>query len=231
MLTIQGLNVAYGDSQVLWDVHLTVPQGQVVCLLGRNGVGKTTLLKTVMGLLPQRAGSIRFHDHELAGLAPDARARYGLGYVPQGRDIFPDLTVHENLRIGLVARGNPTSAIPEEIFQRFPVLKTMINRKGGLLSGGQQQQLAIARALITEPTLLLLDEPTEGIQPSIILDIEAAIQRLKQEGRIGILLIEQYLDFARRLADYVYVMDQGRIVLDGTLADLPEEAVRRYLAV
>jgi urea transport system ATP-binding protein len=231
MLTIHNLNVAYGDSQVLWDVHLNVPQGQVVCLLGRNGVGKTTLLKTIMGLLPQRSGSIRFHDHELAYLSPDERARYGIGYVPQGRDIFPDLTVHENLRIGMVARGVTTSTIPEEIFQRFPVLKTMITRKGGLLSGGQQQQLAIARALVTEPTLLLLDEPTEGIQPSIILDIEESIHRLKQEGRMGILLIEQYLDFARRLADHIYVMDQGRIVLDGKLQELQEDVVRRYLAV
>ena len=231
MLTIDKLNVAYGDSQVLWDVQLRVPQGQVVCLLGRNGVGKTTLLKTLMGLLPSRAGSIRFHDHELTHLSPDARARYGMGYVPQGRDIFPDLTVQENLRIGLVARDRGDSPIPDEIFQRFPVLQTMIARKGGLLSGGQQQQLAIARALITEPTLLLLDEPTEGIQPSIILDIEASIQRLKQEGRMGILLVEQYLDFARRLADHVYVMDQGRIVLDGKMHELQEEMIKRYLAV
>ena len=231
MLTIESLNVAYGDSQVLWDVQLNVPQGQVVCLLGRNGVGKTTLLKTIMGLLPQRSGSIRLHDHDLTRLSPDARARYGLGYVPQGRDIFPDLTVHENLRIGLVARGITDSTIPTEIFQRFPVLKTMIARKGGLLSGGQQQQLAIARALITEPTVLLLDEPTEGIQPSIILDIEESIQLLKQEGHMGILLVEQYLDFARRLADHVYVMDQGRIVLDGKMHELHEETVKRYLAV
>ena len=190
MLTIRGLNVSYGDSQVLWDVHLDVPPGQVVCLLGRNGVGKTTLLKSIMGLLTPRSGSITFHGQELTRLSPDERARRGIGYVPQGRDIFPDLTVHENLRVGLVARGVSNGTIPDEIFQRFPVLQTMLSRKGGLLSGGQQQQLAIARALVTQPTLLLLDEPTEGIQPSIILDIEESIQRLKQEGRMAILLVD-----------------------------------------
>jgi urea transport system ATP-binding protein len=231
MLTIRGLNVSYGDSQVLWDVYLNVPPGQVVCLLGRNGVGKTTLLKSIMGLLPPRSGSITFHDQELTRLSPDERARRGIGYVPQGRDIFPDLTVHENLRLGLVARGVSNGTIPDEIFQRFPVLQTMLTRKGGLLSGGQQQQLAIARALVTQPTLLLLDEPTEGIQPSIILDIEESIQRLKQEGRMAILLVEQYLDFARRLADHIYVMEQGTIVLDGKMQELEENAVKRYLAV
>jgi len=231
MLTIRGLNVSYGDSQVLWDVYLNVPPGQVVCLLGRNGVGKTTLLKSIMGLLPPRSGSITFHDQELTRLSPDERARRGIGYVPQGRDIFPDLTVHENLRLGLVARGVSNGTIPDEIFQRFPVLQTMLTRKGGLLSGGQQQQLAIARALVTQPTLLLLDEPTEGIQPSIILDIEESIQRLKQEGRMAILLVEQYLDFARRLADHIYVMEQVTIVLDGKMQELEENAVKRYLAV
>jgi urea transport system ATP-binding protein len=231
MLTIHSLNVSYGDSQVLWDVHLDVPPGQVVCLLGRNGVGKTTLLKSIMGLLTARSGSITFHGQELTVLSPDERARRGIGYVPQGRDIFPDLTVHENLRLGLVARGVSNSTVPDEIFQRFPVLQTMLTRKGGLLSGGQQQQLAIARALVTQPTLLLLDEPTEGIQPSIILDIEESIQRLKQEGRMAILLVEQYLDFARRLADHIYVMEQGAIVLDGKMQELQENAVKRYLAV
>jgi len=231
MLTIQSLNVSYGDSQVLWDVHLNVPPGQVVCLLGRNGVGKTTLLKSIMGLLTPRSGSITFHDQELTGLSPDARARRGIGYVPQGRDIFPDLTVQENLRIGLVARGTTKDTIPDEIFQRFPVLRTMLARKGGLLSGGQQQQLAIARALVTQPTLLLLDEPTEGIQPSIILDIEESIHRLKQEGRMAILLVEQYLDFARRLADHIYVMEQGTMVLEGKMQELQEDVVKRYLAV
>ena len=231
MLTIRGLNVSYGDSQVLWDVHLDVPPGQVVCLLGRNGVGKTTLLKSIMGLLTPWSGSITFHGQELTVLSPDERARRGIGYVPQGRDIFPDLTVHENLRVGLVARGVSNGTIPDEIFQRFPGLQTMLFRKGGLLSGGQQQQLAIARTLVTQPTLLLLDEPTEGIQPSIILDIEESIQRLKQEGRMAILLVEQYLDFARRLADHIYVMGQGTIVLEGSMQELEEDAVKRYLAI
>jgi urea transport system ATP-binding protein len=231
MLTIRGLNVSYGDSQVLWDVHLDVPPGQVVCLLGRNGVGKTTLLKSIMGLLTPWSGSITFHGQELTVLSPDERARRGIGYVPQGRDIFPDLTVHENLRVGLVARGVSNGTIPDEIFQRFPGLQTMLSRKGGLLSGGQQQQLAIARTLVTQPTLLLLDEPTEGIQPSIILDIEESIQRLKQEGRMAILLVEQYLDFARRLADHICVMEQGTIVLEGKIQELEEDAVKRYLAV
>ena len=230
MLTIEGLNVSYGDSQVLWDVHLNVPPGQVVCLLGRNGVGKTTLLKSIMGLLTPRSGSITFNGQELIRLSPDERARRGIGYVPQGSDIFPDLTVQENLRLGLVARAATNGTIPTEIFQRFPGLQTMLTRKGGVLSGGQQQQLAIARALVTQPTLLLLDEPTEGIQPSIILEIEAAIQRLKQEGRIAILLVEQYLDFARRLADQIFVMEQGSIVLEGKLQELQEDAVKRYLA-
>jgi urea transport system ATP-binding protein len=230
MFTVQGLNVSYGESQVLWDVDLHVPAGQVVCLLGRNGVGKTTLLKSVMGLLKPWAGSLAFQGQELTSLSSDRRARLGIGYVPQGRDIFPDLTVQENLRLGLVARRQGHGTIPEELFQLFPVLQTMLSRKGGVLSGGQQQQLAIARALITRPTLLLLDEPTEGIQPSIILEIEAVIQRLKATGQMSILLVEQYVDFARRLADYVYVMEQGSIVMAGKLEELSEDDVKRYLA-
>ena len=230
MLSVQGLNVSYGDSQVLWDVQLQVPPGQVVCLLGRNGVGKTTFLKTLMGLLRPWAGVITFNGKAITTLSPDRRARLGIGYVPQGRDIFPDLTVLENLRIGGVARGEKNGTIPEEIFQLFPVLQDMLTRKGGVLSGGQQQQLAIARALITRPALLLLDEPTEGIQPSIILEIEQVIRRLKDTGQISILLIEQYVDFARRLADYVYVMEKGSIVLEGKIQEIPDDDVKRYLA-
>jgi urea transport system ATP-binding protein len=230
VLAIDALNVNYGASQVLWDVALHVPVGQVVCLLGRNGVGKTTLLKSVMGLLKPRSGSIVFQGEQLAGLPPDRRARRGMGYVPQGREIFPDLTVQENLQVGLVARGEHGRQISDEIYQLFPVLRTMLHRKGGVLSGGQQQQLAIARALVTRPALLLLDEPTEGIQPSIIVEIEEVILRLKQMGHLSILLVEQYVDFARRLADYVYVMEQGTIVLEGRLDDMSEEDVRRYLA-
>jgi urea transport system ATP-binding protein len=198
--------------------------------MGRNGVGKTTLLKSIMGLLRPRGGSIAFQGNDLTTLSPDQRAQRGIGYVPQGRDIFPDLTVLENLRVGLVARGQSNGAIPDEIFQLFPVLKTMLARKGGVLSGGQQQQLAIARALVTRPTLLLLDEPTEGIQPSIILEIEDVIRRIKEMGKMSILLVEQYVDFARRLADYVYVMEKGSIVLAGKIQELSEADVKRYLA-
>jgi urea transport system ATP-binding protein len=230
MLRTQKLNVSYGESQVLWDIDMHIPPGQIVCLMGRNGVGKTTLLKTIMGLLKPRSGSITFQDTPLTSLPPDRRAQRGIGYVPQGRDIFADMTVLENLRIGLVAQGAPRAEIPEDIFQLFPVLRTMLQRKGGVLSGGQQQQLAIARALITRPALLLLDEPTEGIQPSIILEIEAILQQLKAAGNLSILLVEQYLDFASRLADQVYVMDQGRIVLEGQLDELEEDDVKRHLA-
>jgi urea transport system ATP-binding protein len=230
MLATQGLNVSYGDSQILWEVDLHVPPGQVVCLMGRNGVGKTTLLKSIMGLLKPRAGSITFQGNDLTTLSPDQRARRGIGYVPQGRDIFPDLTVLENLRVGLVARGDRNGAIPDTIFQLFPALQTMLTRKGGVLSGGQQQQLAIARTLVTRPTLLLLDEPTEGIQPSIILEVEDVIRRLKETGQMSILLVEQYVDFARRLADYVYVMEKGAIVLAGKIQELSEADVKRYLA-
>ncbi|MDH3601823.1 MAG: urea ABC transporter ATP-binding subunit UrtE [Candidatus Tectomicrobia bacterium] len=230
MLTAQGLNVSYGDSQVLWDVDLHVPAGELVCLMGRNGVGKTTLLKSIMGLLKPRSGSIHFQGKPVTALPSDQRARQGIGYVPQGRDIFPDMTVLENLRVGLVAHNLPSATIPDDIFQLFPVLQTMLNRKGGVLSGGQQQQLAIARALVTRPTLLLLDEPTEGIQPSVILEIEDVIQRIKSAGNVSILLVEQYLDFASRLADHVYVMEKGAIVLQGQLDAMQDEDVKRYLA-
>lgn len=229
MLRLDNLNVSYGDSQVLWNVDLHVPEGQVVCLMGRNGVGKTTLLKSIVGLLKPRSGSIDLQGRPLLGYTSDRRARLGIGYVPQGREIFPDMTVLENLRVGLVARGLAANNIPDDIFQLFPVLKTMLNRKGGVLSGGQQQQLAIARALVTRPSLLLLDEPTEGIQPSIILEIEQIIRRIRDTGQVSILLVEQYVDFAQRLADYVYVMEQGRIVLDGKIDALAEDDVKRYL--
>ena len=229
MLTLEQLSVSYGEGLVLRDVSLTVPSGGAVCLMGRNGVGKTTLLKSIMGLLRPRGGRITFDGAVLNAVPTDERARRGIGYVPQGREIFPDLSVLENLRIGLIARGQSQAAIPEEIFALFPVLREMLNRKGGNLSGGQQQQLAIARALVTKPKLLLLDEPTEGIQPSVILEIENVINQVK--GSVSILLVEQHLEFARGLADSYYIMEKGTIVASGAIGLLSDEVVRRHLTV
>jgi urea transport system ATP-binding protein len=231
MLRVQGLRVGYGDSQILWDVHLHIPKGQVVCLMGRNGVGKTTLLKSVMGLLSAQAGAIIFDGHEITRVRPEQRARRGMGYVPQGREIFPQLTVWENLSLGLLAQKGRQGKVPDTVFQLFPALSGLLNRKGGFLSGGQQQQLAIARALMTEPKLLILDEPTEGIQPSIIQEIEEVIARIKTEGRVTILLVEQYLEFAWRLADAFYMMEKGSIVAHGEIAELTEDIVKQYLTV
>jgi urea transport system ATP-binding protein len=231
MLRIERLNVYYGESHILRDVDLEVPPGKIVCLMGRNGVGKTTLLKTVMGLLAARSGRLLLGDREITREQPFRRARLGVGYAPQGREIFPQLSIHENLLIGLDGCRNGDRTIPEEIFELFPVLREMLKRKGGDLSGGQQQQLAIARALVARPTLLLLDEPTEGIQPSIIQEIERAIRRLRERGTVGILLVEQYLDFAQRLADAFAVMEKGEIVKRGPIAELTPDVIRRHLAV
>src|SRR5262245_49744203 len=231
MLMIQGLSAGYGDSQILWDVHLHVPKGQVVCLMGRNGVGKTTLLKSVVGLLSAQAGTIVFDGHDVTRTRPERRARRGMGYVPQGREIFPQLTVLENLSLGLLAQKGRQAKVPDTVFQLFPALVGLLNRKGGFLSGGQQQQLAIARALVTEQKFLLLDEPTEGIQPSIIQEIEAVIARIKEQGQITILLVEQYLEFAWRLADAFYMMEKGSIVAHGEIAELTEDVVKQYLIV
>ena len=231
MLRVQGLRVGYGDSQILWDVHLHIPEGHVVCLMGRNGVGKTTLLKSVMGLLSAQAGAIIFDEQEITRVRAEQRARRGMGYVPQGREIFPQLTVWENLSLGLLAQKGRQGKVPDTVFQLFPALSGLLNRKGGFLSGGQQQQLAIARALMTEPKLLLLDEPTEGIQPSIIQEIEEVIARIKTEGRVTILLVEQYLEFAWRLADAFYMMEKGSIVAHGEIAELTEDIVKQYLTV
>jgi urea transport system ATP-binding protein len=232
MLHISDLNVYYGESHILRNVDLNIYAGEMVCLIGRNGVGKTTLLKTLMGILKPRAGAINYEQQNLINKTSDQRARLGLGYVPQGRDIIPRLTVKENLILGLEAlptrRKNAT--IPEEIFDLFPVLKTMLSRMGGDLSGGQQQQLAIARALVGEPKLLILDEPTEGIQPSIILEIEAAVRRIVASKGIAVLLVEQHLHFVRQ-ADRYYAMQKGGIVASGFTSELSQEVIQRFLAV
>ena len=230
MLEIDHLNVYYGQSHILRDVRLTVPPGTVVCLMGRNGVGKTTLLKTLMGLICARSGRISLEGRDITHLPPDVRARAGIGYAPQGREIFPHLTVAENLRVGLQAQRK-ADTVPEEIYDLFPVLKSMLGRKGGVLSGGQQQQLSIARALITGPKLLVLDEPTEGIQPSIILDIERILRELKARKTFSILLVEQYLEFAVNLADRFYIMQKGTIVSEGTVEELKGELVKKHLTV
>ena len=231
MLNIKELDVYYGESIILRDVNLKVPPGKVVCLMGRNGAGKTTLLKSIMGLLRLRKGQIVFEDNDLTGYSPDKRAKFGMGYVPQGRDIFPQLTVHENLLLGIEARKEGGSAIPDEVFDLFPVLKSMLNRKGGDLSGGQQQQLAIARALVGHPKLLLLDEPTEGIQPSIILEIAEAIRSIKSRNSVSVLLVEQYLEFVLDLGDYYYIMEKGAIVSQGRTTEINDYVVKEHLTL
>ncbi len=230
MLKVEGLNQYYGGSHILRDLSFEVPPGQVTVLLGRNGVGKTTLLKCLMGLVPSRAGSIHFEGKDLTRAPSHERVKAGIGYVPQGREIFPRLTVLENLQMGLATRPGGTP-IPERIFEMFPVLKQMLKRRGGDLSGGQQQQLAIGRALAFGPRLLILDEPTEGIQPSIIKDIERAIRTLAAEGNMAILLVEQYYDFAESLADQYLVMERGEIIKRGAGADMAKDGVKELLAV
>jgi len=223
-LVVSNLNQYYGGSHILRDLSFEVPPGKVTALLGRNGVGKTTLLKTLMGLLPAKSGRVAFEEKELTHAKPYERARAGIGYVPQGREIFPRLSVEENLLMG-------AKRIPEAVFAMFPVLKQMLGRRGGDLSGGQQQQLAIGRALAMRPRLLILDEPTEGIQPSIIKEIERAIRALAASGEIAILLVEQYYDFARSLADQYLVMERGEIVARGSGSDMERDGVKRLLAL
>ena len=230
MLIIKGLNQYYGGSHILRDVSFEVPMGACTAVLGRNGVGKTTLLKCLVGLVPLRSGTLTLAGRDIATLPPYARARLGIGYVPQGREIFPRLTVEENLLMGLAtqARG---AKIPPRIFDMFPVLKDMLQRRGGDLSGGQQQQLAIGRALAAGPKLLILDEPTEGIQPSIIKDIERVIASLAKSGEMAILLVEQYYDFARTLADHYVVMSRGEVVKSGRGADMERDNVKSMLVI
>ena len=254
MLTVSNIHVSYDGSRILRDVSLTVEPGKVVCLMGRNGVGKTTTLKAITGLVRPDSGSVKLGHTELVGLKPELRARTGLGYVPQGRDIFPQLTVWENLRIGAIAQGKKLNGEVDRVFALFPVLKEMTQRKGGVLSGGQQQQLAIGRALLTNPKVLLLDEPTEGIQPNIIdqigetikklrshglgeddgrriEEIGDAIKTLKQETQIGILLVEQYLNFCLDVGDTFHIMDRGSIVAEGSMSKLNDDIVKQHLTV
>jgi urea transport system ATP-binding protein len=231
MLEIKGLNQFYGGSHTLWDVTLSVPLGSCTCLMGRNGMGKTTLLKCIMGLVAASSGQILYEGRDLRPLAAEVRARMGIGYVPQGREIFSQLTVEENLRTGLAARRSPVREIPEHLFTLFPVLKRMLRRRGGDLSGGQQQQLAIARALVLDPKLLILDEPTEGIQPNVVHEIGEIIQRLNRETNLTVLLVEQKLPFARRVASDLRVLDKGRLVVSGKIDALTDELVRTHLTV
>ncbi len=231
MLAVRDINLYYGASQALRDVSMEAEIGRVTCVLGRNGVGKSSLLRAIMGLQPIARGAITWEGGDISKAPPYERARRGIGYVPQGREIFGRLTVKENLETGFAALPAGEQIIPEHIYELFPVLHGMLRRRGGDLSGGQQQQLAIARALITKPQLLILDEPTEGIQPSIIKDIERVIRGLAARGDMAILLVEQYFEFARALADRYVVMERGEIVLSGESSGMVESDVRRYLTV
>ena len=231
MLSATGINLYYGASHILRDAHITAERGRITCLLGRNGVGKTSLLRGLTGQVPVRCGQVLWDDEDITHLPAHDRAHRGIAYVPQGRDIFPRLTVEENLMTGFNCLPRSEARIPSEVFELFPVLADMLGRRGGDLSGGQQQQLAIGRALVTQPRLLLLDEPTEGIQPSIIKDIEKVIRLLGQRGDMAILLVEQYYELACDLADDIAVMDRGSIKLSGPIGDFEEADIRRHLTV
>lgn len=231
LLALHGVTVGYGEGTVLSDVSLELEPGGALCLLGRNGVGKTTLMKTIMGLLKPRRGSVFLEGHDVTSSAPHARARRGIGYVPQGRLVFPQLTVTENLMIGLEALPPGATSAMDEVLELFPVLGDMGHRIAGMLSGGQQQQLAIGRALVSRPKLLLLDEPTEGIQPSIVIEIRAVLRRIRQETGVAMLLAEQFLDFAAGLADHYCVLDGGMVALSSAAAQLDRAAVTELLAV
>src|SRR6266404_6250196 len=231
MLTLSDVSASYEGSRILRGVSLTVPERSLVCLMGRNGVGKSTTLKTIVGLVRLDCGGISLGDKPLAGLKPDQRARLGIGYVPQGRDIFPYLTVWENLKLALVVHGAKANGQVDRVLGLFPILKEFLQRKGGVLSGGQQQQLAIARALLTDPKVLILDEPTEGIQPNIIDLIGETLLKIKQDGKISILLVEQYVDFCLGVGDSFYIMDRGSIVAKGPIGELSDETVKQHLTV
>ncbi len=231
MLSVQQLEAGYGESVILRDISIRVDKGQVVCIMGRNGVGKTTLVKSIMGILKAKKGTISYKDADMTKKPPYQRAKAGIGYVPQGREIFAQLTVKENLLLGLEACRIVPSEIPPEAIEKFPVLPTMFERRGGDLSGGQQQQLAFARALASKPELLLLDEPTEGIQPSIVQDIQEVIRSIKQQGSTAILLVEQSIDFVRSVADYFYILEKGSVAVEGRISELDESMVRQHLVV
>jgi len=231
MLEIKGLNQFYGGSHILWDIDMNIPEASCTCLMGRNGMGKTTLLKCIMGLVSTKSGRIVYGGEDLLPLPAEERAHRRIGYVPQGREIFSQLTVEENLRLGLAVRRPKIRQVPPHLYDMFPVLKQMLHRRGGDLSGGQQQQLAIARALVLDPTLLILDEPTEGIQPNIVHDIGEVIRRLNREIKLTVLLVEQKLPFARRVATDLRMLDKGRLVMSGKIEALTDELVRAHLTV
>ncbi|MGH1428598.1 MAG: urea ABC transporter ATP-binding subunit UrtE [Arenicella sp.] len=231
MIQFEKVNQLYGSSQILWDLDLDIQQGSCTCLMGRNGVGKTTLLKVLMGLLPSKTGKVLINEQNVAGKAAELRPRMGVGYVPQGRDIFPQLTVEENLRVGLACRPDKSKKIPDKVYELFPVLYDMLSRRGGDLSGGQQQQLAIGRALVIDPKVLILDEPNEGIQPNIVKQIGDVITKLNEEEGMTVLLVEQKLNFARHVGKEFRLMEKGRIVASGEMSQLSDELVKKHLAV
>ena len=231
MLKIEKLNQYYGQSHTLWDLNLDVPEGQCTVLMGRNGVGKTTLLQCIMGLLKVKSGILYYDGMDLTGVGAEQRAPLGIGYVPQGRQIFPLLSVEENLLIGLPARRDGLRKVPDYVFDLFPVLREMLGRRGGDLSGGQQQQLAIGRALVTDPKLLILDEPTEGIQPNIVAEIGSIVRRLNQDMGLTVLLVEQKLPFARKVADRFCLLDRGRAVAAGEMMEMNDDLIQQYLTV
>jgi urea transport system ATP-binding protein len=231
MLQLSAIEASIGGSRILRGVSFQVPSNKVFCLMGRNGVGKTSTLKSIIGLLKSSSGTVHLDGFDITKWSPEARSRAGIGYVPQGREIFPFLTVDENLRIGAIAQKRKLNGQLDRVFELFPVIKEFLPRKGGMLSGGQQQQLAIARALLTEPKVLILDEPTEGIQPNIIDQIGEAIKLLRKEGRMSILLVEQYLDFCKELADDFAIMNRGAVVVSGPVSALTDEVVKEHLTV
>lgn len=232
ILESHNLVAAYGQSTILWGVNFRAEKGKITTIMGRNGVGKTTLLKTIMGLIPVAEGSIRYKQTEIKGLPPHKKAQMGIGYVPQGREIIPKLTVYENLKLGMEALGSRKGKLPEEeIYHLFPILKDFRKRLGGNLSGGQQQQLALARVLVSSPSLILLDEPTEGIQPSIAIEIGQVLRNLAREKHISILLVEQKIDFARQITDHYYFMDRGKMMMGGSKEEMDHDEIRKFISV